>query len=356
MHFTVASAPRASHAEVRDVLQPIRSSFLFLVLCTLISPVFAASLRDRIGPHPTPPFTDESASFSVPFQYFEHHLYVTVSVNGHAGLIFLVDTGTSANILDLGVSRQLGIPVEKITRARDLGLGGGKVSIAGAQHVDVRLDNHPIADTLAIVNLHGLASDMRHPIDGILGYPLLRRFVTGINFETSQITLWPARSFRYHGGGEIMALSRKGNVPTIPITVATVTQLTRNARVEVDTGSDATLLLYPQYAHRTHLDNSFLKMKSGQAYGLGGLFPVRPGVLGSMTMGNIMVVRFIAFLMQTKPLVTRRDVCGVIGTSVLGSYRRVIFDVPRNRIIFELPPAIPPLRQASNAPPPGPSL
>jgi predicted aspartyl protease len=356
MHLTVAFAPRASHAEVRDVLQPIRSSFLFLVLCALISPVFAASLRDRIGPHPTPAFANENASFSVPFQYYEHHLYVTVTVNGHAGLSFLVDTGTSANILDLTVSRELGIPIQKITHARDLGLGGGKVSVAGAQHVDVRLDNRQIADTLAIVDLHGLASDMKHPIDGILGYPLLRRFVTGINFETSQMTLWPARSFRYRGSGEILALSRRGNVPTIPITVATLTQRTKNARVEVDTGSDATLLLYPQYAHRAHLDDSFLQMKSGQAYGLGGLFPVRPGVLGSMTMGNIMIVRFIAFLMQTKPLPTRKNICGVIGTSVLGSYQRIIFDVPRNRIIFELPPAIPPLRQASNAPPPGPSL
>jgi predicted aspartyl protease len=356
MHLTVAFAPRASHAEVRDVLQPIRSSFLFLALFALIPPVFAASLRDRIAPHPTPPFTDESAGFSVPFQYFEHHLYVTVTVNGHQGLSFLVDTGTSANILDLTVSRQLGIPIQKITRARDLGLGGGKVSVAGAQHVDVRLGHHPIADTLAIVDLHGLASDMKHPIDGILGYPLLRRFVTGINFETGQITLWPAKRFHYRGRGEIMALSRRGNVPTIPITVATVTQLTRSARVEVDTGSDATLLLYPQYAHRSHLDSAFLHMKSGQAYGLGGLFPVRPGILGSMTMGNIIVVRFIAFLMQTKPLLTRHNICGVIGTSVLGSYRRVIFDVPHNRIIFELPPAIPPMRQASNAPPPGPSL
>ncbi len=338
------------------MLQPIRSSLLFLTLCLLINPVFGASLRDRIGPHPNPPFEDENAGFSVPFQYFQHHLYVTATVNGHPGLIFLVDTGTSANILDLTVSRNLGIPVEQIKRARDLGLGGGKVSVAGAQHVNVSLGNHQIADSMAIIDLHGLATDMKHPIDGILGYPLLRRFVMSINFETDQITLWKSRSFRYQGGGDIMALSHSGNVPTIPITVATLTQLTKNARVEVDTGSDATLLLYPQYAHHAHLDNSFLQMKSSQAYGLGGLFPVRPGIMGSMTMGNVMVVRFIAFLMQSKPLATRHNIGGVIGTSVLGSYRRVIFDVPQNRIIFELPPAIPPVRQASNAPPPGASF
>lgn len=322
----------------------------------LMSPLFGASLREQIGPHPNPQFQDENAGFTVPFEYYRHHLYVTVTVNGHPGLIFLVDTGTSMNILDLGISRDLGIPIEKITHARDLGLGGGKVSVAGARHVDVSLDNYPVADTLAIVDLHGLAVNMKHPIDGILGYPLLKRFVLAIDFERDQLTLWPGRRFRYHGAGDIMALSNRSDVPTIPITVSTVGQIKKSARVEVDTGSDASLLLYPQYAHHAHLDDSFLTMKSRAAYGLGGIFPVRPGLIGSMTMGNVIVVRFIAFLMQTSPMVTRHKISGVIGTSVLGSYKRVIFDVPGDRIIFELPPAIPPVRQASNAHPPGASL
>lgn len=333
---------------------------IFLAFILFPSVIFAASLRSMPslapGPWPVRHFKSEAAGIQVPFEYVRGHIYLTVGVNGKPGYVFLLDTGTSVNVLDLTASRELGIPIEKITRAKDLGLGGGKVSVAGARHLDLRvqgLNAQPVlvGDSAAIVDLHGLALAMHHRIDGILGYPVLRQFVMGVNFSTDQLVLWPERSFHYHGKGNVMQLeNERARVPAIPITVNTLNSKRRYAMVEVDTGSDASLLLYPTYARRVHLEDAFFttntKLKPTEAYGLGGCFPVLPAVFASMTMGDVRVIHFMAFLMQTSPEVTRHKISGVLGTSVLDEYREVIFDVPHHRVIFELPPT-PPMPQTA---------
>lgn len=328
------------------------------VLAAVISPVAvrAASLRSIFDSWPARHFQSESAGVQIPFEYSKGHIFVTVSVNGNPGYVFLLDSGTSVDVLSLAASRELGIRIEKIKRAKDLGLGGGKVKMAGARHLDLRMEDTrskevPIGSSAAIVDLQGLSMAMGHPIDGILGYPLLRRYVVGLNFETDELTLWRERNFEYHGRGNVMRLTeQRDHVPAIPVTVHTMGSKTRHAVVELDTGSDASLLLYPHYAKRAHIDDAFFsantKMKPGEGYGLGGGFPVLPAMLSWMTMGNVQVSHFMAFMMQTSPAVSRHKIAGVVGTTVLGSCKRVIFDVPDQRVIFELRPP-PPMTQTA---------
>lgn len=302
-------------------------------------------------PWPARHFEPESGGVQIPFEYTKGHIFVTVSVNGSPGYEFLLDTGTSINVLDMKASRELGIPIEKIKRSKDLGLGGGKVKVAGARHLKLGMaDGHGhhvrIGTAVAIVDLHGLSAAMGRPIDGILGYPLLEKYVLSVNFESDELTFWPEVDYSYRGHGNVMRLVEQGDhVPAIPVTVNTMKSERRQAVVELDTGSDASLLLYPQYAKRTHLDEAFYtsntKLKPGEGYGLGGCFPVLPAMFSSMRMGNVRVGQFLAFMMRSSPAVTRRKISGVIGTSLLVGYKRVIFDVPHEQVIFELRPPPP---------------
>ncbi len=319
-------------------------------VCTL---AFAESPGSVPGPQPAHQAADRMGGVRIPFSYVGGHIYVSVSVNGVPGYVFLLDSGTSVDILDLKVSQALGIPTDKVRRARDLGLGGGKVkvAVAGARHLKLHVGPLTVGDSAALVDLHGLAVAMNHPIDGILGYPLLRRYVMGLNFLTDEMTLWPRRRFHYHGPGQVMRLLDRQDAPAIPVTVITRNNRRTRALVELDTGSNASLLLYPRFARRTHLDTAFFsihtKMKPAEGYGLGGSFPVLPATLASMRMGRMEVVHFLAFMMQTSPEITRHGVAGVVGTMVLASYKRVIFDVRRHQVIFELRPP-PPLQQTAD--------
>lgn len=311
----------------------------------------AGSLRASLDPWPAHGFQSAPGGTSIPFVYYKGHIFVTVSVNGQPGYVFLLDTGTSVNILDLNVCRELGIPIERIKHIRHLGFGSGRVSIAGARHLDLRLQSLKVGKFAAIVDLQGLASVMQHPIDGILGYPLLQRFVVGINFATHELTLWQAYRFTYQGRGNVMYLVEHNHVPGISITLNAANRR-RRAMVELDTGSNASLLLYPRYAERVHIASVFFpinieanpkkKAKQMEGYGLGGSFPVLRARFASMTLGTTLFSNFPAFLMQTDPEIARKKFSGIIGTSVMSAYRRVIFDVPDHRVILEPPPPPPP--------------
>jgi len=279
-----------------------------------------------------------NGSAGIPFQYFNGHIFVTLSVNGKPGMSFLFDTGTSASILNITTSQRLGLKPESIRKEKDLGLGGGKVATAAAKDVDVKLGNITVANTLALVDLRGLEQVNGHRMDGILGFPVLEHFIAELDFENQTLTLRPAKGYKYHGNGEVLTLSRKKYPAAIPVILGTLNHGRHDAMVEVDTGNDATLLLYSRFAQRAHLLKDTRKPQNELVYGIGGFVPIQVATLNYMTLGDTAVSPLTVFFMQSSPRASeKRDLSGAVGMAILAKYRRIIFDVPKRRIILEHP-------------------
>jgi hypothetical protein len=284
---------------------------------------------------------------SVPFEYFNQHIFLTLTVDGHPSLYFLFDTGTSTNILDLEASQRLGLKLESMRKEKDLGMGNGKVSMAAATDVDARLGDVRVANKLAIVDLHGLQQVNGHKMDGILGFPLLERFVVELDFQSQMLTLYPARSYKYKGSGDVLILSQKKYPATVPVVLGTDNLRQQDTTLEVDTGSDATVILYS----RLHLVQDTQQPKDQLAYGIGGSFPVQLTRLRFIEMGNSKISPLTAIFMETTPSDPyRRKMGGAMGTAILAKYQRLIFDVPHKRIILESPMQATALKNAPHAP------
>jgi hypothetical protein len=118
--------------------------------------------------------------------------------------------------------------------------------------------------------------------------------------------------------------------------------------VDIDTGSDVTLLLYPDYVRVAHLDGAFVSKPTFQSYGLGGYFSMQSGLLQSLLMGRTQASHLAIFQLQSDPIrAPRKDCVGMIGNSLLDQFQKVVFDVPRGFVIFELRPVN---RVSSNRP------
>jgi len=276
---------------------------------------------------------------SVAFEYFNRHIFVNLTVNGNPGFTFLFDTGTSTNILNLQTSQRLGLNPESIRKEKDLGLGDGKVATAAAKNVDVEMGNVRVANALDVVDLHGLEQVNGHRMDGILGFPLLEHFVVELDFQNQILTLQPVKHYKYHGRGEILILSHKAYPAAVPVVLGTFSDSQHNASVEIDTGSDATLLLYSKFAQQAHLVEDPRQLHNQEIYGIGGAFPVQFATLRYMALGSTAVSPLTVLFMKTTPHVTcKRNLGGIVGTAVLAKYQRVIFDIPGNRFILEHAP------------------
>ncbi len=291
---------------------------------------------------------------TVPFEYFKQHIFVTLSVNGRDGMVFLFDTGSNTNILDMATSEELGIHAELEVKQKGVGYGSQKVTIAAARDLDAQMDGVPIADSMTIVDLHNLELLNQHHLDGILGMPLLRRFVVEIDFANQLLTLKPAHGYRYRGSGEILGLSQKDDSLSIAVTLGTGVDEHRNATLDLDTGSDATLMLYSQFIYKSRITDvsrhGSLTPTQALACGIGGYFGVETVTVPFMTMGQTEMTLLPVFLMHSTPSFSgRRKTDGVIGTAVMALYQKVIFDQPKGRVIFERRDPVSSAAKAANA-------
>jgi hypothetical protein len=293
------------------------------------------------GPAPASSYAElRSGAVTAPIAFYKDHIFVTLTVNGTPGMQFLLDTGASADILDMQTSQAMGLKPEGVVKEKDLGLGGGRVAVAAAKDVDVELDHTQIAHSLTLVDLHGLADAYEHRIDGILGFPLLNRYAVELDLERQMITLTPTQNYHYKGKGDILALADKKHSTNVRISINTARNDQKQAIVAIDTGSDVTLMLYPNYVYKAHLDGAFLGSRTIFAYGLGGYFAVQVGTLPAMNMGPLQTTGMTIFtLPAAPPLVQKKKMtCGVVGMAYLTNFSKVIFDVPHGHMILELKP------------------
>ncbi|MHB1937893.1 MAG: aspartyl protease family protein [Acidobacteriaceae bacterium] len=279
------------------------------------------------------------APVTVPFDYFNRHIFIKVTLNGTPGMVFLLDSGTNSNILSMSTAAAMGLKPVSIQQEKGLGLGSGKVYVAAAKDIDARIGGVQIANLMAVVDLKDLEQRFGHRIDGILGFPLLQHFVVELDFEKHVLTLMPSKRYTYRGPGDTLFLTSRSTATSIPVMLGTVDHMQRQVKVEIDTGSDVTLLLYPHYVHGAHLEGIFLSKEQQQAYGLGGYFLMQYGVLNSLLMGRTEASHLTIFKLQSDRVASRAGFAGVIGTSLLDQFNKVVFDVPRGHVIFELKPA-----------------
>jgi hypothetical protein len=307
---------------------------LLLAISTTLLP--QTSQPERVAPLIV---AQHFAPVTIPFDYFNRHIFVTLKLNGTPGKVFLLDSGTSCNILSMTTATAMGLQPVSIQQQKGLGLGAGKVYVAAAKDIDARIGDVQIANVMAVIDLADLEHRFGHPIDGILGFPFLQNFVVQLDFNNHLLTLMPSKKYSYRGQGDMLYLTSRSKSTSIPVVLSTLDHRERRIKVEVDTGSDVTLLLYPQYVHGAHLDGIFPPKAQQLAYGLGGYFDMQYGVLSTLLMGRTQASNLTVFRMLSEPIVTRSGFAGVIGTSLLDQFSKVVFDVPRGHIIFEMNPA-----------------
>lgn len=275
----------------------------------------------------------------LPFDYFQQHIYVPVVLNGKPGFFFMLDTGANRNILNLRTSRQIGIKPHGMTVENKIGFGSGSIYVAPEEHVGVAIGAVPVASVLSVMDLSRVEQHFGHSADGMLGTPFLRHFVVQLDFQHKLLTLLPAEHYRYRGLGFQVRLKPNKDFVVIPVTVGSSKYAHIPVDVLVDSGSNMTLLLYRPYVKALKLQGDLDRAQPGRGFGLNGYYPIAAGFIDSLRIGGAETDNLpVDFLEKEEQLPSTRNIPGAIGNGILHSFRTVIFDVPHQRMIFEVPP------------------
>jgi len=235
-----------------------------------------------------------AASATVPFRLLNNHVYVAATVNGKGPYTFIVDTG-GHTLLSPRLVREVGL--KAVGQAVTSGAGEGH-STTGFVHFDeiaiggVRLkDEMGFATPIYDPSIEGI------PVDGMVGFELIRRLVTTIDYGRRTITFTDPAAFKPGPAwGAAAPFEFYDHLPNVPGSVAGLP-----ARFDIDTGSRSEVDFTSPFVAANRLRDRFAKGTSAvTGWGVGG--PARSYMvrLTSLKLGPVEVEHIAAGLSEAK--------------------------------------------------------
>lgn len=235
-----------------------------------------------------------AARTSVPFRLLNNHIYVQAMVNGKGPYTFIVDTG-GHTLLSPKLVADLGL--KSIGQAVTSGAGEGHET-SGFVHFDeiaiggVRLnDQTGFATEIYEAAIEGI------PVDGMVGFELIRRMVTTVDYGRKTIIFTdPARFGSRRGLGVAVPFVFYDHLPNVKGRA-----MGFPARFDIDTGSRAEVDFTSPFVNAHNLRAGFSKGASAvTGWGVGG--PARDYMvrLSSLMLGPVKVEDIAAGLSEAK--------------------------------------------------------
>ncbi len=269
-------------------------------------------------------------SATVPLQIVNNHLYTQVMLDGHGPYTFVVDSGGDF-IITPEVAQAL--QVKSAGQAQLQGVGNATEGASFTRIASIAIGNatvrKPYMLVLPIATGFGVAEGMR--IDGMVGYQLLARFLTTVDYGNAKLTLaMPGLSPASLPGASPISFYLDGTIPRIPITLNGV-----GTTAEVDTGNRAALDLSAPFLASNPALAALAKTGPGVVgFGVGGPAFARLGRVSSVQIGPYALANVIAsFAAQAKGAFADPFNPANVGGAILRRFT-VTFDYGHHQLLF----------------------
>ncbi len=137
---------------------------------------------------PAPRTASNSQPVIVPFEQADKLVFVQVQLEHSRPLWFVLDSASSRMLVEQKVAAALGLKVEGTASVG--GAGAGRVPINLIHDLSIQLGGLKSTHyEFAAIDLSGVAASIGRPIDGILGYEFLSRFIVTIDYAKHELVL-----------------------------------------------------------------------------------------------------------------------------------------------------------------------
>jgi hypothetical protein len=300
---------------------------LFIIACLAIPTACGISQSAALDSATT----NGTASLSIPFDLIDNRIVIDVKLEGHGPYRFIFDSG-AVSVVSMELARTLALKVEGLTR------GGGGVGESTVERGQTKISDAEVGGIHLKDQEFGVLSfsDNKYVfgasrIDGIIGYPLFKRFVVQIDYERRQLTFTEPSQFTYKGKGTVVPIDFDYHLPLVKGELDGVPGI-----FVIDTGARSALLLYGPFVEQNKLREKYRASIEGvTGWGIGG--PVRSQIarVSTLKLGAVEVKNLVARLsLQKSGALTNTDRAALVGPDVLKQFT-TIFDYSRRQIIFE---------------------
>jgi hypothetical protein len=220
-------------------------------------------------PEREPDYTLASDPVVVPIEVLYGGLiFVKVEVNGRP-MSFILDSGAEFTLLNSSRIAKLGLDAVGTFAT---GAGGGDVVVSYVPHVTTKVGGATISDQIVgAVLLDALEGPLQRPLDGILGYDFISRFVVEIDYAHQTLRLHDRARYRHAGNGTAVPITLEDSTPFFDASIAVPDRGKLPGHFVLDTGCLCEVQLFTPFVDDHQLLTAFPQAKqAGFSAGAGG--------------------------------------------------------------------------------------
>lgn len=268
-------------------------------------------------------FIEMNAAETVPIDVRAGHVFANVRIDGRP-YTFLIDTGAQNIVLDKHVATELHLAATGALEASGASRTGGLQLV---QLAELRVGSGRLHDLVATTIDLEASTGGAFRIDGVLGYPFFAAAVVRLDPAHRTMTFGPPGSIL--PSGEKLSIETDRAIPEANVRIGETV-----ARVIVDTGSAAELLLYRPFVDK-HPGIVPFTRDEARSFGIGGSTPSYRSTLDQLLFGTIPLYRVDTDVMlATRGAFADRFDAGNVGFGILRNFI-VTFDEDRDAIYVE---------------------
>lgn len=194
----------------------------------------------------------------IPFENKNGSIYLLVKINGYAKpLKLLFDTGADGMAVNQQLADAIGL---KVTRENNASVVGGSTKIK------VSDNNSILLDTLKLSG-QGIAifPEIGKEGDGIIGNTLIRHFITHIDYDKNQLSLYDFGDFVYKKKGTVVPITMPAGIMILPGQLEIVKGKSYSGQFVFDTGASYDLICFRPFVRQHKLLVSGFKSEAQSA-------------------------------------------------------------------------------------------
>ena len=218
---------------------------------------------------------------TIPFEVINSSIVLKVKINNsNKTLRLLFDTGADGMAISKSLADSIGL---KITSSSQVSVVGGSMKIDISAANDVHLENGFILKDQNIA----VFQQTKTNVDGLIGNTMTRHYITKVDFNKYELSLYEFTNYEYEKGGTIVPVTIPDGLFIIPGNVEITAGKLYTGNFVFDTGASYNLICFRPFVRQNRLLTSgFVSEYHAATVSMGISSPTFNGKANSFSFAN----------------------------------------------------------------------
>ena len=270
---------------------------------------------------------------TIPFEMVNGSIVLKVKINQNGkSLRLLFDTGADGMAVDKSLADSLSL---KITRSNNASVVGGNMKIEVSDGNDVQLEGGFVLKNQGIA----IFPQMRDHLDGLIGNTITRRYVTKVDFNKYELSLYDFDNYEYEKGGTIVPITIPSGLFIIPGNVEIAAGKSYLGNFVFDSGASYNLICFRPFVRQNKLLTSgFVSEYHASTVSMGIASPTFNGKANSFSFTNTQAIKNLPITLMAGGGQNENWNPGFDGSIGMGIISRYNFTINRKKNEIYLTP------------------